>query len=173
MGPIQSGVNQSLAILSLASSQSPKAQANRQATSDTNAFNKYIKTDQKTPFALGEKSEEMFKGLQEQAIESNLKAGRTKDLVNISKVKPETENIKDDIKEMALNYLDPESAEEVVNTAFKGIKGIEQKNNSNITSKEVRDRMQNVIGIVSERLSTKKRIKVNMNMMKSALKEDN
>ena len=64
MGPIQSGINQSLAILSLASSQSPQLQTNRKASADTKAFDKFIKTEQETPFALGEESEKMFKELQ-------------------------------------------------------------------------------------------------------------
>lgn len=191
MGPIQSGINQSLAILSLASSQSPQAQAQRKATSDTNAFNKFRKTDQNTPFALGERSQEMFKELQEQAVESNLKAGRTEELLDIKEAKPEAENIKNDISEVAQNYfkLGPESVEYVTNPVFENIKQISQEKNPNITSKEVRDKLQKVLGIAKNdeelnqmknaleqsrnKLSTKTRLKSNMDMMKNALKEDN
>lgn len=139
MGPIQSGINQSLAILSLASSQSPQAQTQRKATADTKAFDKFVKTEENTPIALGEKSEEMFKGLQEQAIKSNLEAGRTKDLVNIKDTKSQ------------------------YGQAIESIKRKEEEYNQ----------VKNFLTHLKNSISTKTRIKANMDMMKSDLKEDN
>ena len=47
MGPIQSGINQSLAILSLASSQSPKAQTVRRNTAETELGKQTVKASDK------------------------------------------------------------------------------------------------------------------------------
>ena len=186
MGPIQSGINQSLAILSLASSQSPQAQANRQATADTKAFNKFRKTDEKTPFALGERSQEMFNELKEQSIESNLKAGRTEDLVDINKAKPEAENIRNDIRKLSkeIGLEDLKDIDMFINKGFESLREVFP----DIPSKEAREILRDEAEMMkdekinqiikalqgsSRRLSTKKRIKVDMNMMKSTLKEDN
>lgn len=183
MGPIQSGINQSLAILSLASSQSPQAQANRQATADTNAFNKFRKTDEKTPFALGERSEEMFNELKEQSIESNLKAGRTKKLLDIQNAKPEAENIRNDTRK-AGEELGLENVDSFINEEFEELKELFP----DVTSKEARDIMRETVEMMKDeelnriikalrgsnnKLHTKQRIKVNMDMMKSTIKEDN
>ena len=183
MGPIQSGINQSLAILSLASSQSPEAQAQRKATADTKAFDKFVKTDKKTPFALGDKSEKMFNQLKQNAIRSNLKAGRTKGLSDINTAKPESQNIKDDIKSLAKDYgLEEGSAEQVTDKIFKNIKDLEDPS---ISSQAVRGKVQEALkdlkddkelnamrDSLTKRYSANKGIKYRMKMMKTDLKGD-
>lgn len=81
MGPIQSGVNQSLAILSLASSQNPQAQANRQATASTSKLEKISKP--MPPIELTQEQLDTFKEFKEVAIKSNIEAGRVNTAADI------------------------------------------------------------------------------------------
>lgn len=179
MGPIQSGINQSLAILSLASAQDPQAQANRKATADTRAFNKFVKSEEKVPLGAGEESQKMFENLKENAIQSNLEAGRTKDLLNIKDTKSNYEQAIENAKKLGSAFgidADEETVKKALNRNEKARAAttgeVSYKFNAFLNNNPY-DIQYKAIQSLNKKLTENKTIKQNMDMMKSQLKEDN
>ena len=169
MGPIQSGVNQSLAILSLASSQSPQAQANRQATASTSKLKKISKQP------LSELTNEQLDTLNEfkkTAIQSNIEAGRINTATDIKSNKFFD-------KQKGLTFGKVATGRPIEGyDAERYTTGVEEEPafefvNQAKTFDEFKNAHHVSINELNKRLSTKKRIEENVNMMKSTLKEDN
>ena len=170
MGPIQSGINQSLAILSLASSQSPQAQANRQATASTSKLEKISK-----PVSSSELTKEQldtFNEFKETAIQSNIEAGRV--------------NIAADIK--SNKFFDKQKGITFGKIATgRPIEGYDEERYTTGVEEEPAfefvgktktvDEFKNAhhvsINELNKRLSTKQRINTDMKMLKAILEEDN
>ena len=149
MGPIQSGINQSLAILSLASSQSPQAQANRRATASTTKLEKIAK--QIPSSELTKEQLDTFNEFKETAVKSNIEAGRVETAADIKSNKFFDKQKGTTFGKVATGRPIEGYSEEAYT------KGVEEKPAFEL----------------SKKISTKQRIKANMDMMKNALKEDN
>lgn len=171
MGPIQSGINQSLAILSLASSQDPRAQAVRKNTAETKLGKHTVKA-----------SDKYYQGAQK-SINKNTFG----EAPSVEMRKPEAAKEAFELKQKGLNQqleaakergdyksiesLNKEIAALEEHKSEYGLDGIEEDYPS---GEDERDFYENeAMKELSARLLNNKRIKMNMEMMKSALKEDN
>ena len=199
MGPIQSGINQSLAILSLASSQSPRAQTVRRNTAETElgkqtvkASDKYYQGAQKSvnknsfgkapsvEFVKPEAAKEAFE-LKQKGLNQQLEAAKERgDYKSIESLNKEIAGLEENKSQYGLDgeeeqHQDSEEEREFyANEAMKEMQGSEMRESAaKGINQDYRDRHHVALDELNRRLSAKKRIKVNMNMMKSALKEDN
>ena len=171
MGAIQSSLNQSLAILAAASSQSPTAKANRENTATTKLGKHTVKA-----------SDKYYSGAQESINKSTFGTAPS-----VEMRKPEAAKEAFELKQKGLNQQLEAAKErgdyksiEYLNKEIAGLEenkfkyGLDGEEEQHPTSEDEKDFYANEAAKeLSKRLSNKKRIKVNMEMMKNALKEDN
>ena len=171
MGPIQSGINQSLAILSLASSQDPTAQAIRKNTAETKLGKHTVKA-----------SDRYYQGAQE-----SVKEGSFGEAPSVEMRKPEAAKEAFELKQKGLNqqleaakergdYKSIESLNKQIADLEenKFMYGLDEEEEQDPSSEDENEFYANEAAKeLDKRISNKKRIKANMDMMKNALKEDN
>ena len=170
MGPIQSGINQSLAILSLASSQSPQAQANRQANASTSKLEKISK-----PLPSDELTKEQldtFKEFKETAIKSNIEAGRINTAADIK-----SDKFFD--KQKGITFGKVATGRPIEGHGYEDYSnGVEAEPAFEFVDKtKTFDEFKNAhhvsVAELNKRLSAKQKINTNTKTLKTILEEDN